>query len=54
MMVWKQHYNFFLSIVVDSDKQGRMSVTITIYSDSVLGNTADMAGFNSAKYIIFG
>ncbi len=31
-----------------------MIVTITVYSDSVLGNTAnDTAGFSSTKYIIF-
>ncbi len=28
---------FFLSIVMDSDKRGTMSVTIAILSDSVLG-----------------
>ncbi len=54
-MVRKQHYNFFLSIVIDSDKRGTLNVTITIFSDSVLGNTAnDTAGFSTAKYIIFG
>ncbi len=46
---------FSLSVAVDSDKQGTMSVTISIFSDSVLGNTTnDTAGFCSAKYIIFG
>ncbi len=46
---------FFLFIVMDSDKQGRMSVTIEVFSDSVLGNTAnDTAGFSFVKYIIFG
>ncbi len=39
---------FFLSIVMDSDKQGTVSVTIAIFSDSVLGNAAnDMADFSS-------
>ncbi len=42
-------------MVMDSDEQGTMSVTIAIFSDSVLGNTAtDTADFNSTKYIIFG
>ncbi len=46
---------FFLSIVMDSDDRGTMSVTITIFSDSVLGITVnDAAGFSSAKYIMFG
>ncbi len=40
---------------MDSDKQGRMSVTVAIFRDFVLGNTAtNTAGFSSAKYIIFG
>ncbi len=40
---------------MDSNKQGTMSARIIIFSDSVLGNTAnDTAGFSSAKYIIFG
>ncbi len=44
---------FFLSIVMDSDKQGTMSATIAIFSESVLSNTAnDTAGFSSTKYII--
>ncbi len=40
---------------MESDKQGTMSVAITIFSDSVLGNTAnDTAGFSFANYIILG
>ncbi len=40
---------------MDSNKRGTMSVTITIFSDCILGNTAnDTADFGSAKYIIFG
>ncbi len=39
---------------MDSDKPGTMSVTITIFSDSVLGNTAnDTAGFSSANRCIY-
>ncbi len=39
---------------MDSNKRGTMSVTITIFSYSVPGNTAyDTAGFSSAKYILF-
>ncbi len=46
---------FFLSIVMDSDKWGTMNVKIPTFNDSVLSNTAnDIAGFSSAKYIIFG
>ncbi len=55
--LWYKNYiiNLFLSIVRNSDKQETTSVTIKIFSDSVLGNTAnDTAGFSSAKYIIFG
>ncbi len=41
----------FLSV----DKLGTVKVMITIFSDFVLGNTAnDTASFNSAKYILFG
>ncbi len=37
---------------MDNDKRGTMSVTMTIYSDSMLGNTNnDTAGFSSARYI---
>ncbi len=40
---------------MDSDKGGTMNVTIAIFSNSVLANTAnDTAGFSSAKYFIFG
>ncbi len=41
---------------MDSDKRGTMSVTMAIFSDSVLGNTAndDAVGFSSTKYNIFG
>ncbi len=46
---------FFLSIVLDSDEQETMNVTIAILSDFILGNTAnDTVGFSSPKYIIFG
>ncbi len=46
---------FSLSIVIGSDKWGTMSVTIVIFSDSVLGNIAnDTASVSSLKYIIFG
>ncbi len=46
---------FFLSTVMDNDKRGTISLTITIFSDSVLDNTAnDNTGFSSAKYILFG
>ncbi len=45
---------FILFIVMDNDKRETMSMTITIFSDSVLGNTAnDAAGFSFAKYVIF-
>ncbi len=41
-------------MVMDSDKRGTMSVTVAIFSDSVLGNTInDTVGFCSTKYIIF-
>ncbi len=43
---------FFLSIVMDSGKRVKMNETIAVFSDSVLGNTANYAaGFSSAKYI---
>ncbi len=46
---------FFLSKVMDSNKRTTMNVMITIFTDSVLGNTAnDTTGFSSAKYVIFG
>ncbi len=40
---------------MDSDKQGTMSPMIAIFSDPVLGSSAnDTAGFSSSsKYIIF-
>ncbi len=45
---------FSLSIVMDSDKWGTMSVTIAIFSDSLLGNISnDTTGVCSSKYIIF-
>ncbi len=45
----------FLSVVRDSDKRGTMSMMIPIFSDSVLGNTANnTADFSPTKYIIFG
>ncbi len=42
---------------MDSDKRGTVSMTITVFSDSVLGNTVnDTTSFSSAsaKCIIFG
>ncbi len=54
--LWRENniISFSLSIIMDSDKRGTVSVTITIFSDSVLHNTAnDTAGFSSAKHITF-
>ncbi len=40
---------------MDSDKYGTMSMMITVFSDTVLGNAAnDTASFSSAKYVISG
>ncbi len=55
--LWYENNNiiFSLSIIMDSEKWRTMSMMITSFSDSVLGNIADDTGsVSSSEYIIFG